>query len=169
MLGEYKQQQQRERKTFLNVKAGAIVKRTPDGEERYSYVEGAVENIYKQNRTFRNEEVVYWYIDLRDETGELYSLGFSFRSNVFKSVIMCLATAPKLDKVRIEPYTKNGYDKVVVYADGKKLDWIDAPLPAIETLNAGGRIIKDDTKRMAFIVALVRDIVNRLKNVNEFS
>lgn len=159
MLGEYKQQQkQREQKTFLNIKGGAIVKRTNDGEQRYSFVEGSVEDIYTRQRTFRNEEVTYWYIDLRDETGELYSLGFSFRSNVFKSVIMSLATATSLDKVRIEPYTKNGYDKVVVYADGKKLDWIDRQLPPLEDVNVGGRLIKDDGRRMAFIADLVREI-----------
>lgn len=158
MLGEYKQQQQREQKTFLNIKGGAIVRKTDDGEQRYSYVEGAVEGIYTKERTFRNEKVVYWYIDLRDETGELYSLGFSFRSNVFKSIIMCLATATSLDKVRIEPYTKNGYDKVVVYANGKKLDWIGRQLPPIEDVNVGGRLIKDDGLRMAFISDLVREI-----------
>lgn len=159
MLGEYKQQQkQREQKTFLNIKGGAIVKKTSDGEQRYSFVEGSVEDIYTRQRTFRNEEVTYWYIDLRDETGELYSLGFSFRSNVFKSVIMSLATATSLDKVRIEPYTKNGYDKVVVYADGKKLDWIDRQLPPLEDVNVGGRLIKDDGRRMAFIADLVREI-----------
>lgn len=159
MLGEYKQQQQqREQKTFLNIKEGAIVKKTRDGEERYTFVEGAVENIYTRQRTFRNEEVTYWYIDLRDETGELYSLGFSYRSNVFKGVIMSLATATSLDKIRIEPYTKNGYDKVVVYADGKKLDWIDRQLPPLEEVNVGGRLIKNDSRRMAFIADLVREI-----------
>lgn len=161
MLGEYKQQQQRERKTFLNIKEGAIVKRTDDGEQRYSYVEGAVEDIYTRKRTFRNEEVVYWYIDLRDETGELYSLGFSFRSNVFKSVVMSLATATNLDKVRIEPYTKNGYDKVVVYADGKKLDWIKKPLPPLDEVTVGGRTVKDDSKRMCFITDLVTEILGK--------
>ena len=56
------------RKTYLNIKEGAIVRRTPEGtEERYSYVEGRLEAISQKERTFRGEVVVYWYIDLRDE------------------------------------------------------------------------------------------------------
>lgn len=159
------------RKTYLNIKEGAIVRRTPEGtEERYSYVEGRLEAISQKERTFRGEVVVYWYIDLRDEdSGELYSLGFSYASNTFKSIILQLASKEGLEClkngsiVRIEPYTKNGYDKVQVWGEGVKLDWVSKQLPPIEETTIGGRRIKDDSKRMAYISSLAEQVKSSLQ------
>ena len=158
------------RKTYLNIKEGAIVRRTPEGtEERYSYVEGRLEAISQKERTFRGEVVVYWYIDLRDEdSGELYSLGFSYASNTFKSIILQLASKDGLESVkngstiRIEPYSKDGYDKVQVWGEGVKLDWVTRQLPPIEETTIGGRKVKDDTKRMALITSLAQEVRNYL-------
>ncbi len=159
------------RKTYLNIKEGAIVRRTPEGtEERYSYVEGRLEAISQKERTFRGEVVVYWYLDLRDtESGELYSLGFSYASNTFKSIILQLASKEGLESlkngsiVRIEPYTKNGYDKVQVWGEGVKLDWVSKQLPPIEETTIGGRRIKDDSKRMAYISSLAEQVKSSLQ------
>ena len=158
------------RKTYLNIKEGAIVKRTPEGgEEKYSYVEGRLEAMSQKERNFRGEVVVYWYIDLRDEeSGELYSLGFPYASNTFKSIILQLASNEGLESlrngstIRIEPYTKNGYDKVQVWGEGVKLDWISKQLPPIEEATIGGRRVKDDTKRMAYISSLAEQVKNNL-------
>lgn len=156
MLGE--QIQGAGRKIYLNIKEGAIVRRTDAGEEKYAFVEGAVEKIYQKERNFRGEAVMYWYIDLRDGSGELYSLGFPYGSNTFKSIILSLATATDLQQVKIKPYTANGYDKVVCYANGVKLDWISKQLPPVEEVVFGGRRVKDDSKRMAYISSLVEEI-----------
>lgn len=158
------------RKTYLNIKDGAIVRRTPEGEEeRFTYVEGRLEAISQKERTFRGEVVVYWYIDLRDEeSGELYSLGSSYGSNTFKSIILQLASEKGLESVkngstiRIEPYTKNGYDKVQVWGEGVKLDWVTNQLPPVEETTIGERRIKDDTKRMALITSLTEQIKSEL-------
>lgn len=158
------------RKTYLNIKEGVIVRRTPEGtEERYSYVEGRLEAMSQKERTFRGEVVVYWYIDLRDgDSGELYSLGFPYASNTFKSIILQLASKEGLESLkngstlRIEPYTKNGYDKVQVWGDGVKLDWVSRQLPPIEETTIGGRRVKDDTKRMAYISSLAEEVRNSL-------
>lgn len=158
------------RKTYLNIKEGAIVKRTPEGtEERYSYVEGRLEAMSQKERNFRGEVVVYWYIDLRDEdSGELYSLGFPYASNTFKSIILQLASNEGLESlrkgstIRIEPYTKNGYDKVKVWGGSVKLDWISKQLPPIEEVTIGGRRVKDDTKRMAYISSLAERVRSSL-------
>lgn len=168
MLGERVSTERR--KTYLNIKDGAIVKRTPEGEEeRYSYVEGRLEGISRKERTFRGEVVVYWYIDLRDEeSGELYSLGSFYSSNTFKSIILQLASKDGLESVkngstiRIEPYSKDGYDKVQVWGEGVKLDWVTRQLPPIEQATIGGRTIKDDTKRMAFICSLAQEVQRHL-------
>lgn len=167
MLGEIKIQGNR--KTYLNIKNGAVVKRTDTGEESYSYVEGRLEAITQKERTFRNEKVIYWYIDLRDEqTGELYSIGSPYGSNTFKSIILALASKDGLDAVieakniRIEPYFKNGYDKVAVWGDGVQLDWVTKTLPPITETTIGGRRIKDDSKRMELISSLVDKIVESI-------
>lgn len=159
------------RKIYLNIKEGAIVRRTPDGaEERYSYVDGRLEAISQRERTFRGEVVLYWYLDLRDEeSGELYSLGFPYASNTFKSIILQLASKEGLESIiggstlRIEPYSKNGYDKVQVWGDGVKLDWVIKQLPPIDETTIGGRRIKDDTKRMAYITSLAKLIKSSIK------
>ena len=167
MLGEFKTQANK--KTYLNIKNGAVVKKTDRGEESYSYVEGRLEAITQKERIFRNEKVIYWYIDLRDEqTGELYSIGSPYGSNTFKSIILSLASKDGLDAVgeakniRIEPYFKNGYDKVSVWGDGVQLNWVVNTLPPISETTIGGRRIKDDTKRMEFISSLVDKIVDTL-------
>ena len=158
------------RKTYLNIKDGAVVKRTPDGEEeKFTYVDGRLEAISQKERTFRGEVVVYWYLDLRDtESGELYSLGFPYGSNTFKSIILQLASEDGLESVkngstiRIEPYNRNGFDKVQVWGDGVKLDWVVKQLPPIEGITIGGRNVKDDSKRMALITSLTDRIANSL-------
>lgn len=166
MLGQYSNTQEDKRKVYLNIKDGAVVRRTDTGEERYSYVEGRLEAITTKERTFRNERVVYWYIDLRDtDSGELYSLGFPYASNVFKSVVLSLSSDETLAKdniVRIEPYLKNGYDKVVVWLNGVKLDWLTKSLPPVEETTIGGRRVKDDSKRMEYICSLTETLKSRI-------
>lgn len=165
MLGQRTEQAQGRRKTYLNIKNGAVVKRTATGEESYTYVEGRLEAISQKERSFRNEVVVYWYIDLRDEeSGELYSIGFPYGSNTFKSVILALASPIGLTAVnngsvvRIEPYTRNGYDKIVVWGEGVKLDWVTKTLPPVSERMIGGRKVKDDSERMTYICSLVSQI-----------
>lgn len=159
MLG----QQENRKKIYLNVKNGKVVQRTPQGEQYFSYVEGRLENIYTKERTFRGENVLYWYIDLRDdESGELYALGFPYTNNVFKSIALQLPTAPSYDVVKIEPYSKNGYDKVQVWAGGSKLDWATKVLPPLREMNVGGRIVKDDTERMNLILRYVNETLVRI-------
>lgn len=169
MLGQ-RVEQEASRKTYLNIKDGAIVKRTPQGEETYTYVEGRLTALTTKERNFRGEIVLYWYIDLRDdESGELYSIGFPYGSNTFKSIILQLASEDGLRSVgsgavlRIEPYSRNGYDKVQVWGEGVKLDWVTKQLPPIEETTVGGRKIKDDSKRMALICDLANQVRNALQ------
>lgn len=163
MLGQAKTEERR--KIYLNIKDGAIVRRTQQGEDRFSFVEGILERIYQRERTFRgNEVVLYWYVDLRDEGGDLYSLGFPYGSNTFKSIVLQLASEKGLQAIgersaiRIEPYSRNGFDKVQVYGGGVKLDWVVSKLPPLEEATIGGRIVKDDTKRMELICSCVEKI-----------
>lgn len=161
MLGQV----QARRKTYLNIREGKVVRRTKEGEEYYSYVEGRLESIYSHTRSFRGEEVEYWYIDLSDEeSGELYSIGFPYSSNVFKSIVLSLASAQEYSKIKIMPYEAGGKTKIVAYAGGEKLNWISKDMPPLEEIQTGGRTIKDDTKRMRYIGSLVGDINMRVRN-----
>nr|CDL65536.1 unnamed protein product [uncultured bacterium] len=160
------ERQDYKRKVYLNIKNGAIVKRNNGQEETFAYVEGKLSDLSQKDRTFRGEKVVYWYIDLRDDEGELYSIGLPFGSNIFKSIVLALASDMGIEAIRnnsiirIEPYSRNGYDKVTVWGEGVKLDWIVKTLPPVEEVTIGGRKVKDDTKRMEFIC----DLANKVKS-----
>lgn len=157
--------QQQERKIYLSINHGKVVQGTGEEKQLFSYVDGAIEAIYTKRSTFGGEEVVRWYIDLRDG-GELYSLCLPYSSGVFKSIVLALAAEQSLTAstpVRIEPYEgRNGYTKVIVYADGTKLDWVTKQLPPQETITIGGRQIKDDTKQMELITSYVKLIQERI-------
>ena len=96
-------------------------------------------------------------------------MGFPYASNTFKSIILQLASKEGLESLkngstlRIEPYTKNGYDKVQVWGEGVKLDWVSKQLPPIEETTIGGRRIKDDSKRMAYISSLAEQVKSSLQ------
>lgn len=157
--------QTQERKTFLSITNGKVVQRTGGNKQYYSYIDGCIEAIYTKFSNFGGEDVERWYIDMRDGE-ELYSVCFNYSSGVFKSIILSLASFEDLSTttpVRIEPYEgRNGYTKVLVYADGIKLDWITQQLPPQETTKIGGRKVKDDSKQMEFITSFCNTILERL-------
>ena len=157
--------QRQERKTYLSITHGKVAQGTGDSKQYYTYIDGCIEAIYTKHSHFGGEDVVRWYIDMRDGE-ELYSLCLPYSSGVFKSIILSLAADRELTAstpVRIEPYEgRNGYTKVVVYASGVKLDWITKQLPPQETITIGGRQVKDDSKQMEFITSLVQTIQGRL-------
>lgn len=162
MLGE---ETRRARRYYLTISDGQVV-HSENGEKKYySFVEGKLEKIYKLERNFNGETVLYWYIDIRGEKDELYSLSLPFKSGVFKSIVLSLASEPTvaLGTIKIEPYKKGDYTKVVTYCNVKKLDWIVKELPAVETIRIAGQPVKDDTKRMEYIESLVRQINARLQ------
>lgn len=159
------QQEQRARRYYLTISDGQVVHSENGKKEYYSYVEGTLEKIYKLERTFNGETVLYWYIDIRDEKGELYSISLPYKSGTFKSIVLALASeqAIALSTIKIEPYKKGEFTKVVVSSNGQRLDWIVKELPAVEEVFIAGERIKDDTKRMAYIYTLVEQINARLK------
>lgn len=156
-----------ERRTFLSISHGKVTQGTGASKQLYSSVDGTLKAIYSKTSTFGNEVVNRWYIDLRDGE-QLYSICLPYNSGVFKSIVLCLASYEALSTstpIRIEPYEgKNGYTKVVVYADGVKLDWVTKDLPPQETISVGSRTIRDDSKQMEFISSLASQIVERITN-----
>ena len=157
--------QEQPKRYYLGIAEGKIVHSTKEGKKYYAFVEGSLERIYKQTRNFNGEEVLYWYIDLRGAKGELYTLSLPYKSGTFKSIVLSLASdeAIALSTVRIEPYEKNGFTKVVISSNGTKLDWVTKELPAVGEVLIAGQKVKDDTKRMEFIESVVASICQRLR------
>ena len=163
MLGN--NDQKRGKIVFLNIKDGKILRRDGLALEEFDFVEGTLEKIYTKEREFNGERVLYWYIPLRDDNGDLFLMGFPYSSGVFKSIILSLANDQNLtplSTIRIETYYKDGRTKVSVYDKGNKLNWITKDLPPVLERQVGGRTIKDDTSRMVYISSLVEEISQRL-------
>ena len=158
--------QRQEQKTYLSITHGKVAQGTGAEKQYYTYIDGSIEAIYTKHSHFGGEDVVRWYIDMRDGE-ELYSLCLPYSSGVFKSIILSLSSLEDLTNstpVRIEPYEgRNGYTKVVVYADGVKLDWITKQLPPQEIVTVGGKQVKDDSKQMEYISSLCAKITERIK------
>lgn len=150
------------RKIFLSISHGKVVHYLSGGEkEQFKNVEGTLQDITLKERSFNGKTEPFWYIDLRDGK-DLYSISLSYASGTYKSIILALASCKTLSKdtqIIIEPYEKDNYTKVVVYADGEKLDWVVKTLPPLKEINVGGRTYSDDTDRMNYI----RDITSRVR------
>lgn len=154
------------RKIYLSIAKGKVERTLENGQkESYNYVEGRLEQIHSKERTFGSDTVKYWYLDLRDGE-ELYSIGCPVYSGVLRSIILSLASEQSLSPntlIRLETYEKNGYTKVSVFADGVGLDWITKELPAVKTQKVGGRTVKDESERDAYIESLIDSIQKRIQ------
>lgn len=156
---------QEQKRIYLNIAEGKVVKRTDRGTEKYDFVSGDLERIYSREREFRGERVPYWYLDLRDpKTGDLYTLGINASSGVWRCIIFSLGSPDfnPLLPLKVSPYVKGDYSRVSVYSGDKRLDWVSGIPPVEEIEIAEGRIVRSVEKREDFIVSLVDRINERL-------
>lgn len=154
--------EQRERIYYLSITNGKIVHTDKGKRNIYAFVEGKLEGINLTERTFNGEKVPYWFINLRGEKGELFVISLPYKSGTFKSIVLALASEPTLGKVvKVEPYERNGFTKVVVSLNDKRLDWVTKELPPVEEIQIAGQPVKDDTKRMEYITQLVEAVNNQ--------
>ena len=145
----------KEKKIYLNIKEGKIY----DKETAYDYVQGYLKSIETKDREFRGEVVKYWYVNLQNQSGDLYSLSLHYSSGVAKSLFLSLASVEDWSKeLKIQPYQSGEFTKVVAYLGSEKLSWKTNELPAIEEVKVGDKIVKDDSNRMRFIEGLVNEI-----------
>ena len=142
------------RKIFLSISHGKVVHYLTGGEQEFfKNIEGTLQDITIKERSFNGKNTPFWYLDIKDGR-ETYSLSLPYASGTFKSIILSLASYSSLSKetrVLIEPYERNGYTKVVVYAEGEKLDWVVKELPPLKQVTVGSNTYTDDTERMNFI------------------
>lgn len=154
---------QTQSRIFLNIAEGKIVKRVDQRVESYDFLEGELERIYPKEREFRGEKVPYWYLDMRDpQSGDLYSLGIRASSGVWRSLILSLGSIDNfLLPIKINLYRKGDYDRVSVYSEGKRVDWV-SDLPPVEEIEVQGQRVKSTAKRDQFISGLVDQVNTRL-------
>lgn len=150
-------------KTYLNIKEGKIVHKQSSGEEAmYDFIEGTLIGISKKDREFKGETVVYWYIDLKTESGEIYSLALTYSSGVAKGILNSLASTETLGMIRIETYLSGDFTKVVVYNNSEKLAWRYPELPPIEEVKVGGKTVKDDSNRMRLFEQIAKELTDKI-------
>lgn len=151
------------KKTYLNIKDGKIVKKTSFGEQSYDYVEGYLRAVSTVIREINRERLKFWQFELMDEKGETYILSLNYSSGVAKSILNAIANIDEEIKlIKIKPYPKDGFTKVVVYHNGNKLDWKYNALPEVEIVKIGDKEVKDDSKRMAFFEKIAEEIRAKL-------
>ena len=153
------------RKTFLSISHGKIVHYLSGGNAEYfKNVEGKLLDINILERSFNGRRAPFWYLDIQDGK-DIYSISLPYASGTLKSIILALASHKSLSRetnIVIEPYERGNYTKVVVYADGTKLDWVTKELPPLKEVAVGGTTFQDDTDRMNFIRGLASEIKERV-------
>jgi hypothetical protein len=151
---------------FLSIKDGKITRKTARGSlERYDYVEGILINVECRERDFTGETVLYWYFDIQESRGEIYSLALSYNSGIAKSILNSLASVDKFGVIRIEAYSKDGFNKVMVYNNGQRLDWRYRELPPVEEVIVGDKTVKDESKRMELFNNIAKELGYKLSKV----
>lgn len=153
---------------WLSIHHGKVELSYNGHKQLFGYVEGNLSYIYKKERYYNGEAVLKWFINLRDDKGDCYSISFPYQSGTFKSIVLALASCSTLTgstSIRIEPYIKGNFTNVVVYADGKKLDWAVRELPPVEYVTINGQRVKDETQRMELITSYVSTINQRIKGL----
>lgn len=154
------------KKIYLSLKEGRIALKKRSGEVAlYDYIEGSLVDIKKIDREFKGEIVPYWYIDLQDNRGDIYSLAIHYNSGVAKSIINSLGSVEELGLIRIETYLKDEFTKAIVYNNGERLNWKFTELPPVEMVKVGDKTVKDESKRMELFNNLASEISGRVSRV----
>lgn len=158
-------QNERSKDIFVNFSKGKVLVSTPNGKATYSGISGYLTLIRLSNREFNGKRQKYWYIFLKDGK-DTYKIGFYYEDSSFKGIIMALKDkgVRSTDRLTFSPYEKGKFTNVDIYLnnDPAALRW-SGKLPDLEEVVIGGKKYLDSTKRMQFIEAEVRKIIQELK------
>lgn len=88
--------------------------------EKYAYAEGTLGGIFPGGGNTG-------HIFLKDEAlNEIYMITLSGQMEILHYIVQslsCSYTVGERSKVRIEPFTDKGKDRVKIYLDGRELNW----------------------------------------------
>lgn len=154
MLGKTKET--RREAIFLNIRDGAIVKKDGLLEDRFDFVEGTLEGIWRKDITLRDgstKNFVYFSLQGYGKSPERYVLSFGEWSPILFSLLMNLAgdnDLTGLSTIRIEAYELAGKTKINVYDNGTRLSWIKLQVP------------QGDERKRLFVSELIERIQTRI-------
>jgi hypothetical protein len=163
-----------ERATYVSVKDGKLTTKNESGEETtHDYLEGYLVDVNFRTKDFGGESVGQFLFEFKDDEGERYILSTGEKSGVSRALLNSLASIEsRVGKLRVVPYAKDGYSKMLVYHNGERLDWKYKELPPVEERQVAGTAIKDDSKRLGFFKQIAEEIsskLNRVSQVNEIN
>lgn len=148
---------------YVNIKDGKLVHREGGKEALYDYLEGELLDITTPTRTYNGEEVRVWYFKFKGKDSEDYILSIGYPSGVAKTILNALASTNDYKDIKILPYERDGYTKVVTFSNSEKLSWKYEKIPPIEYVEIGGKKIKDDSKRMVLFDNISKEILQKLQ------
>ena len=157
-----------EKATYVSIKEGRIVTKDAAGKEQaHDYLEGMLVDLTRKEKEFNGEKVTQYQFEFKDDEGERYILSTGEKGGVARALINSLASMQgKTGNLRIVPYAKDGFSKVLLYQNGERLDWKYKEIPAVEEKQVEGVKIKDETKRLEFFRNVAEDIASRVSKVN---
>ncbi len=170
-------------RTFFKIKDGKIVVKNPaDGaESAYNFFEGYLKSIsyvekeveYNGKKVMIKSYNVAFTESPFDESEHIWSP--IPKSTIFQSFLNCILNIENFNatKLRLIPYLKNDQQRLVIYANGEKLDWKFKmeELPAITVIvgkngkpvsDANGNPLWDYTARLEWIQERVDEITDKL-------
>lgn len=176
-------------RTFFKIKDGKIVvKNFADGSESaYNYFEGYLKSIsylekeveYSGKKVMMKSYNVAFTETPSDDTEHIWSP--IPKSSLFQSFLNCILRIEdfKHTKIKLVPYLKNDQQRLIVYANGEKLEWrynFDELPPIIEIIgkngkpltDANGNTLWDYTARLEWIQERVDEITDKLSNGHKY-
>ena len=153
-----------EKATYVSIKKGRLFTKDRSGEEQaHDYLEGRLVDIKRTEKDFGGELVTQYQFAFQDEEGEKYILSTGEKGGVARALINSLASMHgKAANLRVVPYTKGGFTKILLYQNGERLDWKYKEIPAVEEKLVDGLKVKDETKRLDFFRQIAEDIALKI-------
>ena len=157
-----------EKVTYVSIKEGRLVTKDATGAEQlHDYLEGSLVDLTRKEKEFGGEKVTQYQFEFKDDKGERYILSTGEKGGVARALINSLASMQgKTGNLRIVPYAKDGFSKVLLYQNGERLDWKHKEIPGVEERQIEGVKIKDETKRLEFFRNMADEIASKVSRVN---
>lgn len=146
--------------TYVSIKDGRLVTKTESGEEQgFDYLEGRLIDVSSKTKEFSGSIVNQYLFEFHDDEGERFIVSTGEKSGVSRALLNSLAsiTGP-VGNLRLVPYQKDGFSKVLLYHNGERLDWKFKDLPPVNG--------NDDTERLNFFREIFQNLKAQLAQVN---
>lgn len=136
----------------------------------FSFFEGYLQNIEVSSSEYGQS----WNVTFKDKAGDEFIWTANYQSQMMQSFFNCLASIDgEFGLFRLQPWIKDDDTRLSIRHNGEKLNWKYSiqEMPAITTLkdadgndfiNAEGKKVYDNKKRMAWLCDLVENTKGKL-------